>query len=151
MEATDGFFSGSRYAIFGAAAAGRAHGSILIAALHKASKTAVAVQPDGTKVRGTECVKELTPEQAVDGAVILPPSPWSNSAADFTRQALAVCQQNGIAKVWIYPDGVTPQLNELVAASGIDAVVGICPCLHIANGGFPHNLHRWINRKFKRM
>ena len=149
MEPSDGFFSGNRYALFGATAAGRAHGSILIAALHKANKTPIAVQPDGTQIRAVECVNELTPDQAVDGAVILPPSPWSEAAADFTRKALAECKQNGITKVWIYPDGRAPQVSEILSASGLDAVVGVCPCLHIPNGGFPHNLHRWISRKFK--
>ncbi len=144
MLASDQFFNGSRYAVFGARSPGRAHGPILIAALRKAGKTAVAIEPEGTLVKGAEVSPTLATAGAVDGVVVLPPSPWTDACAEWIGQVLQQCLQNGVTKVWIYPDGATPQLADIAASAGVDAVIGVCPCLHIAGGGFPHNLHRWI-------
>lgn len=144
MKASDSFFAGNRYALFGVKAAGRAHGLLLIAALKKAGKCAVAIQPDGAVIKGVDQAVSLSEAGDVDGAVILPPSPWSEQSAQFTEQALLQCKQQGITNVWIYPDGTVPQVAEIASRLGVDAVIGVCPCLHIASGGFPHNLHRWI-------
>ncbi len=144
MLASDLFFNGSRYAIFGVRSPGRAHGPILIAALRKAGKTVAAIEPEGTLVKGAEVYPTLAAAGAVDGVVLLPPSPWTDSSAEWTVQALQQCLQNGLSSVWIYPDGSVPQAAELASRLGLDAVIGVCPCLYIAGGGFPHNLHRWI-------
>ncbi|MHB1461319.1 MAG: CoA-binding protein [Armatimonadota bacterium] len=144
MLASDLFFSGSRYAIFGMRSPGRAHGAILVAALRKAGKTAVAIEPEGALLKGAEVYPTLAAAGTVDGVVLLPPSPWSELSVQFTEQALQECRQNGLSRVWIYPDGSVPRVADITASAGIDAVVGVCPCLHITGGGFPHNLHRWI-------
>lgn len=150
MNPSDSFFSGKRYALFGANAAGRMHGPVLIAALKKAGKSAAAIQSDGAFIKGAELYPALAEAGAVDGAVILPPSPWTEQAAQFTEQALQQCKEHGVSNVWIYPDGSVPQVAEIAGRLGIDAVIGVCPCLHIAGGGFPHNLHRWIEGWRKR-
>jgi predicted CoA-binding protein len=146
MQPDDAFFSGKRYALFGASARGRAHGPVLIRALAKAGKEVVAVQPDGLPIRGATVVRSLAEAGSVDGVVVLPPSPWDNSAADFTREALRQCREHGLGQVWIYTAGDPAPAAALAAEQGISACVGHCPCLYIPGGGFPHNLHRFLFR-----
>jgi len=57
MDPSDDFFSGTRYAIFGATARGRMQGGLLIAALSKAGKSAVAIDPGLAAVKGAEAAR----------------------------------------------------------------------------------------------
>lgn len=144
MEPTDDFFSGDRYAIFGICAPGRLHGKVLIRALRKAGKTPVVIESRGLQMNNVEIYQSLAEAGPVHGVVILPPAPWNQSSAEFTLDAVQQCRAKGIAKVWIYTAGGSPAAAAIAKEQGLDPVVGKCPCLYIANGGFPHNLHRWI-------
>ncbi|MCL6629083.1 MAG: CoA-binding protein [Armatimonadetes bacterium] len=144
MEPTDDFFSGNRYAIFGVCAPGRLHGKILIRALRKAGKTPIVIEPQGLQMNDVEVYNSLAKAGSVDGVVILPPAPWDQSSAEFTADAVPQCRAQGIEKVWIYTAGDSSPAAVIAREQGLDAVLGKCPCLYIANGGFPHNLHRWI-------
>lgn len=144
MQPSDEFFSGNRYAIFGVKARGRAHGGVLITALAKAGKSAVAIEADGADIKGAEVSRSLAEAGAVDGVVILPPTPWDDSAAEFTKDAVRQCKEQGTMRVWIYTDGDPSPAIAIAEKEGLDPSAGQCPCLYITNGGFPHNLHRFI-------
>lgn len=151
MKPSDDFFSGSRYAVFGVRARGRAHGPVLIAALRKAGKTAVAIVPDGSEIKSAEVSRTLAEAGPIDGAVLLPPTPWDESAALFTADTARQCREHGVTKVWIYTVGDASPAVSIVDEEGLDASAGKCPCLYIENGGFPHNFHRWIAKHLGRM
>ncbi len=144
MKPSDDFFSGHRYAIFGVKARGRMQGDVLIAALAKAGKSAVAIQSDGTPVSGAEISRSLAEAGHVDGVVLLPPAPWDAFAADFTEYAVRQCKEQGMMRVWIYTAGDASKAVSIAEKEGLDPVSGRCPCLYIQDGGFPHNFHRWI-------
>jgi hypothetical protein len=144
MTPSDAFFAGSRYAIFGARSRGRAHGPVLIAALGNAGKRAVAIEADGAVVKGSETARTLETAGPVDGAVLLPPTPWNEEAAAFTADAVRQCKASGIERVWIYTAGDPASAVEIASQQGIDACAGRCPCLHIEGGGFPHGTHRLL-------
>lgn len=146
MKPSDEFFSGNRYAIFGATAPGRAQGKVLIDALVKAGKTPVAIESDGKAVRNAEVSRSLAEAGPVDGVILLPPAPWDDSSARFTSDAVRQCREQGITRVWIYTAGDASAAIEIASNAGLDPSASICPCLYIAEGGFPHNLHRFIAR-----
>ena len=151
MKPSDDFFSGSRYAIYGAKSRGRMQGDVLIAALAKAGKSAVAIQADGAAVKGAEVSRSLAETGHVDGAVLLPPAPWDESAADFTECAVRQCRDQGITRVWIYTAGDASKAVSIAEKEGLDSVSGQCPCLYIQGSGFPHNFHRWIAKQLGKL
>ncbi len=151
MKPSDEFFSGSRYAIFGAKARGRMQGDVLIAALGKAGKSAVAIEPSGTEVKGAEVKQSLADAGSVDGVVLLPPDPWDDSSVEFTASAARQCREQGISRVWIYTAGDVSAAVGIVEKEGLDPMAGKCPCLYIENGGFPHGFHRWLAKAFKQL
>ena len=142
MQPSDEFFAGDRYAIFGARSRGRMHGSLLIAALAKAGKQAVAIEANGAEVKGAETASALGAAGSVDGAVLLPPAPWDGNAAEFTADAVRQCKEYGMTSVWIYTADDPAPAVEIASQQGIDPCTGHCPCLYIPGGGFPHNTHR---------
>ncbi len=144
MRPSDEFFSGDRYAIFGATARGRAQGPVLITALRKAGKTPVAIQPDGGEVKGAEVARSLAEAGQVDGLVLLPPSPWDESAAAFVSDAVRQAKERGLTRLWIYTAGSSKPAVEIAEEAGFDPFAGKCPCLYFDGGGFPHNFHRWV-------
>lgn len=148
MKPSEEFFSGNRYAVFGVKARGRAQGPVLISALNKAGKSAVAIEADGAEVKGAEVSRSLAEAGPVDGVVLLPPSPWDNSSAEFTTNAVRQCKEQGIAKLWIYTAGDSSGAVAITKAEGIDPVASFCPCLYIPGCGFPHNFHTFIARLF---
>lgn len=149
MKPSDEFFAGSRYAIFGAKARGCMQGDVLIAALTKAGKNAVAIEADAVEVKGAEVKPSLAEAGTVDGVVLLPPAPWDDSSAEFTADAARQCREQGISRVWIYTAGDVSAAVDIVEKEGLDPVAGKCPCLYIRNAGFPHSFHRWIEKVFK--
>ena len=151
MKPSDEFFSGNRYAIFGAAARGRLQGAVVIEALRKAGKVAVAIEADGYKVEGAEVSRTLAEAWPVDGVVLLPPAPWGDSAAEFTADAVRQCKEQGLSRVWIYTAGNPSKAISIVEEAGLDPSGSRCPCLHIPAGGFPHNVHRCILKLFGRL
>lgn len=151
MKPSDEFFSGNRYAIFGATARGRMQGSVLITALGKAGKKAVAIEPSGGTVKGAEVVQSLADAGAVDGAVFLPPSPWDERSTEFTTDAAQQCKAQGMTKVWIYTVQDAAPAVAIAEKEGLDPVAGKCPCLYIQGGGFPHNLHQTILKWMKKL
>ncbi len=144
MQPSDSFFAGQRYAVFGVRARGRSHGPILVAALRKAGKRAVAIEPDGVHVEKAETYRTLAEAGPVDGVVLLPPSPWSAATEAFLREAFLECKAAQVRAIWIYPAGDPAPCAAFAASEGLDPVAGVCPCLYIEGGGFPHNLHRWL-------
>lgn len=151
MKPMDDFFSGKRYAIFGAKARGRVQGDVLIKALVKAGKSAVAIEADGAEVKGAEVCRSLAEAGAVDGVILLPPSPWDEAAAQFTTEAARQCQAQGMTTLWLYSAGDPAPATQIVQDAGLDPTESRCPCLHIEGGGFPHGLHRAIARFFKQL
>jgi hypothetical protein len=150
VEPSDAFFAGSRYAVFGARARGRCHGPVLIAALRKAGKQAVAIEPDGCVVKGAETARSLAASGEVAGAVLLPPAPWNETAADLTADAVRQCAERGVP-LWIYTVGKPDAAVAIACGKGVDPVPGPCPCLYVVGGGFPHGFHRWMLKVTKRM
>lgn len=146
MKPTDDFFSGTRYAIFGATARGRMQGKYLIAALNKVGKTPVAIVPEGGAVKNAEIARSLADAGSVDGAVLLPPCPWDESSITFVTDATRQCKEQGIFHIWIYTVKDPTPAVAIVEKAGLDPVAGRCPCLHIEGGGFPHNIHRTLAR-----
>ncbi|HEY3297932.1 MAG TPA: CoA-binding protein [Armatimonadota bacterium] len=144
------FFSGNRYAIFGVKARGRMQGGVLIAALTKAGKKAVAIEAGGVEVKGADVSRSLSEAGSVDGAVLLPPDPWDESAREFTADAVRQCREQGVARVWIYTAGDSGPAAAIAGEAGMDPVVGRCPCLYVEGGGFPHSLHSFLLKLAKR-
>jgi predicted CoA-binding protein len=151
MKPTDEFFSGTRYAIFGATARGRMQGNLVIAALKKVGKTPIAIDPDGGAVKGAEIVRSLEDAGSIDGAILLPPSPWNETSVAFTTDATRQCKERGISHVWIYTVKDPAPAVAIAEQAGLDPVAGRCPCLHIPGGGFPHNIHRTLARWTKKL
>lgn len=149
MKPSDTFFSGNRYAIFGAKAPGRAHGDVLITALKKAGRKPIAIQDDPATVKGAEVCKTLSDAGQVDGVVILPPAPWDDTSARFTSDAVDQCRAQGITGVWIYTAGDPSEAVKIAEGAGLDPVAGHCPCLYIIGSGFPHNVHQFIAKLMK--
>lgn len=144
MKPSEDFFSGSRYGIFGAKARGRMQGDVLVAGLAKAGKRTVAIQADGSVVKGAEVCRSLSEAGAVDGVVLLPPAPWDDSSAEFTADAARQCRERGVTRVWIYTAGDPSSAVGIAQKEGLDPVAGKCPCLYLADSGFPHNVHQFI-------
>jgi ABC-type branched-subunit amino acid transport system substrate-binding protein len=150
MKQSDEFFAGKRYAIFGVKARGRAQGPVLIAALKKAGKTAVAVEPDGGEVKDAGVARSLAEAGQVDGVVLLPPCPWDDSAAEFASDAVRQTKEQGVTLLWIYTAGDASPAVRIAEEEGLYPSAGKCPCLFIAGGGFPHSFHRWIAKHLMR-
>ncbi|MHB0999912.1 MAG: CoA-binding protein [Armatimonadota bacterium] len=151
MKPSEDFFAGNRYAIFGAKAKGRAHGDVLIGALNKAGKSAVAIQADGVSVKNADVSRSLAEAGSVDGAVLLPPSPWDSAAAEFMVDAARQCKAQGMNRVWIYTAGDSAEAIKIAQAEGLDPSTSACPCLYIQDGGFPHGFHRFIAKLLKQI
>lgn len=151
MKPSEEFFIGSRYAIFGAKAKGRSHGDVLISAFNKAGKSAIAIEADGANVKNADSCRSLAEAGAVDGVVLLPPSPWDDSAAEFTADAARQCKEQGLNQVWIYTAGDSSEAVRIAESAGLDPSASVCPCLYITEGGFPHNLHRFIAKLLKQV
>jgi predicted CoA-binding protein len=151
MKPSDSFFAGERFAIFGARASGRMHGDIIIAALRKAGRIAVAIEPEGAEVKGAEVATSLAEAREVSGIVIVTPSPWDEAAARFTSGAVGQCKARGIKELWIDTAGDSKPALAIATEAGFDPVIGACPCLYIAGGGFPHGAHRWLLGAFGKL
>jgi hypothetical protein len=148
VKPSDEFFSGNRYAIFGVKARGRMQGDVLIAALGKAGKSAIAIEADGAAVKGAEVSPSLAEAGPVDGVVLLPPAPWDDSSTQFTADAVRQCREQGLTGVWIYTAGDPSKAVAIATEAGLDPSVGKCPCLYIIGGGFPHGTHRFLAKLF---
>lgn len=148
MRHSDEFFFGKRYAIFGVKARGRTHGAVLIDALVKAGKSAVAIEPSCEPIKGVDVSASLSEAGPVDGVVLLPPSPWDDLAAEFTTDAVRQCNEHGISNIWVYAAGDSSGAIEVCKAAGIDPYGSRCPCLNIVGSGFPHGFHRSVAKFF---
>ena len=144
MKPSDSFFSGNRFAIFGAKARGRMHGDVLIAALNKAGKESVAIESESIPVKDAEVYQTLADAGQVSGVVILPPAPWDDTSVQFTTDAVNQCKTQGVTNIWIYTAGSPYEAVKIAEDAGIDPVAGHCPCLYIPGDGFPHNVHQFI-------
>jgi predicted CoA-binding protein len=144
MKPSAEFFSGNRYAVFGVKARGRSQGPVLVSALVKAGKSVVAIEADGSEVKGAETSRSLAEAGHVDGVVLLPPSPWDDSAAEFTTDAVRQCKEQGITRVWLYTAGDASKATDIAKEAGLDPSESRCPCLYITGGGFPHNFHQFL-------
>lgn len=142
MQPSDAFFSGAAYAVFGARARGRIHGAVLIPALRRAGKQAVVI--GAGPLGGARSVATLAEVGTVDGAVLLPPTPWDREAGAFVEDAIRQCRECEVGNVWIYTAGPPDEAVRIAQEHGIDPVAGRCPCLHIVGGGFPHGTHRLL-------
>ncbi len=151
MKASDDFFAGARYAIFGVRAPGRSQGPVLVKALKNGGKTAVAVEPDGSAVEGAEVARTLAEAGKVDGVVLLPPSPWNEAADAFMKDALGQCKERGISAVWVYTAGGDTRASAIASEAGVDPVIGRCPSEYIIGGGLPHNIHRFVDKLFGKL
>ncbi|MHB1459039.1 MAG: CoA-binding protein [Armatimonadota bacterium] len=149
MKPSDTFFSGNRFAIFGAKALGRMQGDVLIAALNKAGKKPVAIESESAAVKGAEVCQTLADAGQVDGVVILPPAPWDDESVRFTSDAVNQCKAQGITNIWIYTAGDPSESVKIAEKEGFDPVAGHCPCLYINGSGFPHNFHQFISKLLK--
>lgn len=146
MKPTMDFFSGTRYAIFGATSGGRSQGPYVIDALRTAGKTPVVIQADAATVKDAEVKTTLAEAGAVDGVILLPPCPWGDDAAKFLTDAFRQSRASGVSKVWVYSADADKASKELAAAEGVDIVIGECPCCYIEGGGTPHAVHRFFKR-----
>lgn len=144
MKPSDAFFSGNRYAIFGAKARGRMQGDALIDALNKAGKESVAIESESVAVKGAEVCRSLADAGQINGVVILPPAPWDDTSVQFTSDAVSQCKSQGITNIWIYTTGSPSEAVKIAEKEGLDPVAGRCPCLYIIGSGFPHNIHQFI-------
>lgn len=151
MKPSDEFFSGSRYAIFGATARGRLQGAVLVEALKKAGKVAVAIEADGYKIQGAEASCSLAEAWPVDGVVLLSPAPWNDSAAQFIADAVRQCKEQGLTQVWLYTAGNPSKAVAIIEEAGLETSKSRCPCLYIPGAGSFHNVHRVILKFFRQL
>lgn len=151
MKKPDEFFSNERYLIFGSQSKGRMHGKILIAALQKSGKTAVLTDVNDNTFKNAEYFKSITDAGNIDGAIILPPTPWNSDAANYTKAKIEECITGGITDIWIYADGDPQEARAIAESFDPKPITGKCPCLYIKNAGFPHNIHQTIARWLKQL
>jgi predicted CoA-binding protein len=142
VDPSDDFFSGAAYAVFGARARGRIHGSVLIPALNRAGKCVYAV--GSAPLWGAVGASSLAAVGPVDGVVVLPPAPWASDSAELVSDAARQCKEQGVDRLWIYTAGRPDEAVRIAQEHGLDPVAGRCPCLHIVGGGFPHGTHRLL-------
>ncbi len=150
MQPSDLFFAGTRYAIMGYHATGRSHGPIVVRALIHAGKHPVIIGATPNAPRHASVRDTLHAAGAVDGVVLLPPTPWNDLAAAYVTECAQACVNAGVDAVWLYTAGDPEPAAAILREHDLDPVVGVCPCLYIPNGGFPHNLHRWFHKRFSR-
>jgi len=149
MKPSEEFFSGQRYAIFGVKAKGRAQGPVLINALVKAGKEAIAIEQNPIQIKNATVHKTLAEAGTVDGVILLPPTPWDESAAEFVADAVRQCKEQGIDSIWIYTPDDPSAAESIAEREGFNPYSNQCPCLYISGGGFPHNLHQFLAKLFK--
>ncbi len=150
MQPSDLFFAGTRYAILGYHSTGRSHGPVVTRALIHAGKHPVLIGNIQNAPRHASVRATLREAGAVDGVVLLPPSPWNEEAAAFVTECAQACVKAKVDAIWLYAVGDPEPAVAILAEHNLDPVVGECPCLYIPNGGFPHNIHRWFHKRFCR-
>jgi len=100
---------------------------------------AVPVNPQAAEIDGQRCfarVQEIAPP--VDGALLMTPP-------RITEQVVRDCAEAGIRRIWIYSavgkGAVSQAAVDFCQASGLKAIVGLCPYMFFPNAAFFHRLH----------
>ncbi|RJP78270.1 MAG: CoA-binding protein [Candidatus Zixiibacteriota bacterium] len=142
MITVDEFYQKQPLAIFGVSSTGKRFGAAAWKDLNKAGIRALAVNPKGGTVNGQPIYPSLKdlPEPA-GAAVIL-------TKGDNALQALEECAAAGLKYVWLQDDSDTPQTRAACQRLGLEPLRG--RCILLRHGGFPHSLHRFFDKLFRR-
>lgn len=104
----------------------------------------VPVNPAASEIGGKQCfakVQDISPP--VDAALVLTPAVTS-------EQVVRDCAAAGVSRVWLYRAGgvgaVSQAALKFCRERGIDVIPGECPFMFLPSPGFPHRVHRLINK-----
>lgn len=137
-SAHETFWQLQRYAFVGHSAA-KPFPKLSYGAARARGKVVYAVDPSVQTVEGDPTYADLTALPGpVDGVVIEVPASetagWVKAAADA-----------GVVHVWIHMGRETPEAIALAAERGLELRTGTCAVQYL-DGGFPHNVHKWLRK-----
>jgi predicted CoA-binding protein len=139
------FFTHKRIAIVGVSRQTKDFTRTVMHALEERGYEMVPVNPAAPDIGGFPCyarVQDIAPP--VDAALLM-------TTPAVTEQVVRDCAEAGVTHVWMYGisgDGgaVSPWAVEFCRAQGMSVVAGECPFMFLEHSGFPHGVHRFINR-----
>lgn len=104
----------------------------------------VPVNPAAPDVGGFPCHARVQEIQPPVEAVLLMTTPA------VTEQVVRDCAEAGVTHVWMYRGAgvgaVSAWAVEFCRAHGMKVIAGECPYMFLKRAGFPHGVHRLINR-----
>lgn len=101
------------------------------------------VNPNSDAITDVRCYKTLAeiPDK-LEGAILI-------TNPNLSRSIVRECQARGIKDFWFQYDTIDNDIRSYCAQNGLNYVYS-CALLHHKEVGFPHNLHRFFYRLFKR-
>lgn len=101
------------------------------------------VNPNADAISDIKCYKTLAevPEQPEGAILITNPS--------LSRNIVRECQSRGIKDFWFQYDTIDAGIRSYCDQNGLNYVYS-CALLYHKDAGFPHSLHRFFYRLFKR-
>ena len=108
--------------------------------LRKQGRTAYAVDPSASEIKGDRAYPDLASLPEKVDAVVLEVPP------EQTRDWVARAADAGIQHVWIHMGRDTPEALALAEERGLDVLTGTCAVMYVTPGFSFHSLHKWVNQ-----
>lgn len=99
------------------------------------------VNPNVKEIDGQTCYNSLDTVPPVQAAVF-----FTNPRV--TVEQLAICKEKGITHLWFQQGSADADVVDKAQKMGLQCKIS-CVFLHQPNAGFPHNVHRFINKVFR--
>lgn len=143
-EKTD-FWSGKNYAVVGVSDNKWKFGNTIFKEMKKRNYKLFPVNRSLTLFADQMCYKNLSEiSDPLDGVIIITGPEGAKSA---TRE----CINLGIKRVWLYPGSKCDEAIKLAQENEIELIYKTCPLLYLEPLKFPHSLHRWISKVFRKL
>lgn len=134
------FTSQRTLAIVGMSRSGKKFGNAAYKTLQARGYTLYPVHPTAETIDGARCYPSLSALPAPVGGVLVAVPPAQTEAV--VREAA----QAGITRVWMQQGAESPAAIHFCEEHGISAIHGECILMFTDPVGFPHGVHRWVNK-----
>jgi predicted CoA-binding protein len=143
-EKTD-FWVGKNYAVVGVSDKKGKFGNAVFKELKKRGYNVLPVNQRLNLFEDQMCYNHLSEISVpLDGAVII-------TGPEGAKNAIRECINLGIKKVWLYPGSKCDEAINSAKENEIELIYKTCPLLYLEPVKFPHSLHRWIVKLFRKL
>jgi len=137
------FLDKYRFALVGFSRSGKKFGNFLYKTLTAKGLHIYPINPSGGVISGIKTFKDLSDLPVKPQVLIIAVK------ASSVEKIIHEVMDAGIKRVWIIGSGYTKRVEKLCEDNGIELIHNRCILMYF--GGFPHNLHYFMHRMWRKL